>query len=98
MSSFVSDLTLALEAIVDPLPPGERDAFGTQHSTPDYPEQRDPSGLYRPSTTQVPSGSLESSSAQEKEKSGLEEIEEIEEQVESNETVSREQAESDGKT
>ncbi|GAA5950102.1 hypothetical protein JCM3765_004197 [Sporobolomyces pararoseus] len=60
MSSFVADLTLALEAIEEPVGPGEqRPLYGIHHSPP--PEgQRDPSGLYRPLQTNPPTSSAES--------------------------------------
>lgn len=59
MSSFLSDLTVALEAIE--LAPGEhRPIYGTQHSTPEHPDWRDLSGLWRPRATAPPNNSTES--------------------------------------
>ncbi|GAA5984947.1 hypothetical protein JCM5350_000073 [Sporobolomyces pararoseus] len=64
MSSFATDLTLALEAIVGEEEEGEQDdekygrpLYGPQFTPP--PEgQRDMSGLYRPRETNAPSSSL----------------------------------------
>lgn len=67
MSSFVSDLTLALEALEHRLPPGEREVYGFQHSTPEFENQTDASGLYRPRITAVPSSSLVSTGTEEEE-------------------------------
>lgn len=74
MSSFISDLHLALERLSDPTPPpGEREAYGFQHSTPEFENQRDLSGLYRPRYTNVPSGSYASSPQEQQEKDDEEE-------------------------
>jgi len=91
MCSFISDLHLALEKLSDPTPPpGEREAYGFQHSTPEFENQRDLSGLYRPRYTNVPSGSYASSPQEQQEKddeegeTGAEALEELEEQVQAN--------------
>ncbi|GAA5848489.1 hypothetical protein JCM3766R1_005665 [Sporobolomyces carnicolor] len=65
MATFLADLTVALELVElerETWSPG-RPLYGTHFSTPEYPDERDPSGLWRPRETTAPPTSEYASSS-----------------------------------
>lgn len=65
MATFLADLTVALELVElerETWSPG-RPLYGTHFSTPEYPDERDPSGLRRPRETTAPPTSAEYASS-----------------------------------